>query len=83
MDIKNIGRLSNVSAYTLNVEETAGLEVAMLQRKRDENLPGNQLFWGKIFGTTQDYLIIYSMDSLSDFPEKKYYYWCVVTLKLC
>lgn len=32
------------------------------------------MFWGKLFGTTQDYLVVYSVETLSDFPEKKYYY---------
>lgn len=74
MELQNISRLSSICGYTLNVEELAGLEIAMLQRKREENLPGKWLFWGKIFGVTQDYLIVYTVDILSDFPEKKYYY---------
>mmetsp|Transcript_19691 Transcript_19691/g.19791 ORF Transcript_19691/g.19791 Transcript_19691/m.19791 type:complete len:275 (-) Transcript_19691:95-919(-) len=74
MELQNIGRISSVCAYGLNVEETAGLEVAMLQRRREENLSGRLLFWGKVFGVTQDYLVVYSVDIQSDFPEKKYYY---------
>eukprot|EP01041_Mallomonas_annulata_P010733 gene10733-22422_t len=74
MELQNVGRLSSACANTLNVEESAGLEVAVLQRKREENLSGKIMFWGKIFGTTQDYLVVYSIDVMSDFPEKKYYY---------
>ena len=75
MELHNLGRLSSVCGFTLNVEESAGLEIAMLQRKREENLPGKWLFWGKIFGETQDYLVVYTVDIISDFPEKKYYFW--------
>ena len=75
MELPNIGRIASVCTSTLNVEDAAGLEVAMLQRKREENLNGKLFFWGKIYGTTQDYLVIYSLDSSKDFPEKKYYFW--------
>jgi hypothetical protein len=38
-------------------------------------LPGKMYFWGKIFGTTQDYLIVHNIDPYAAFPEKKYYFW--------
>jgi hypothetical protein len=40
MDLYNIERLSPLNGRTLSVEETCGLEVAMLQRKLAENLAG-------------------------------------------
>ena len=75
MELHCINRISPVSGYTLNIEEISGLEVAMLQRKLQENLIGKMLFWGKIFGTTQDYLIVYHVDPFAEFPDKKYYFW--------
>mmetsp|Transcript_10594 Transcript_10594/g.16052 ORF Transcript_10594/g.16052 Transcript_10594/m.16052 type:complete len:277 (+) Transcript_10594:57-887(+) len=74
MELHNIEKVSPLSGYTLNIEEISGLEVAMLQRKREENLPGKLLFWGKIFGATQDYLVVLYIDSSDEFPVKKYYY---------
>jgi len=75
MELHNLSRISPVCGFTLNIEEIAGLEVAMLQRRREESLPGKLIFWGKIFGTTQDYLCVYYIDKHADFPLKKYYYW--------
>jgi len=46
----------------------------MLQRKLQENLVGQMYFWGKMFGTTQDYLIVHHIDPFAEFPDKKYYY---------
>lgn len=63
----------------LNIEEISGLEVAMLQRKLEENLPGKMYFWGKVFGTTQDYLIVYTINPFAIFPDKTYYFWLVLT----
>ena len=77
MDLQNIGRLAPSSGFSLNIEEQSGLEVAMIQRKQEEALQGKFLFWGKIFGATQDYLIATVIDNSQDFPEKKYYYWLV------
>ena len=31
-------------------------------------------FWGKIFGSTQDYLVVQCMDLYGEFPEKSFYY---------
>jgi hypothetical protein len=77
MELQNIGKISPVSNFTLNVEETSGLEVAMLQRKREEGLNGNWLFWGKIFGATQDYLVVICVSAATEFPNKKFYYWYI------
>lgn len=75
MELRNIDRISPSSGSTLSLEELAGLEVAMVQRKREEGLSGKFLFWGKIYGATQDYLIVSVVTTAGDFPEKKYYYW--------
>lgn len=77
MELSNISKVSAVSGHTLNLEEIAGLEVAILQRRREESLLGQMLFWGKIFGSTQDYLVVVNVDGTptAEFPTKKYYYW--------
>lgn len=75
MDLNSVHRIAQVHGNGLNIEEFSGLEVAMLQRKLQENLDGKMFFWGKIFGTTQDYLIVHHIDPFADFPEKKYYFW--------
>ncbi len=74
MDLRNLNQISPSAGLTLNLEEQSGLEVAMGQRRREENLSAPFLFWGKIFGATQDYLIAVTTTTGSDFPEKKYYY---------
>lgn len=75
MDINLIQRTGPLQGFTLNIEEVAGLEVGMLQRKLQENLPGKFLFWGKIFGSTQDYLVVYHVSPYDEFPDKSFYYW--------
>jgi Radial spokehead-like protein len=75
MELKNIERTGMMSCNGLNLEEISGLEIAMMKRKLEENLPGKMYFWGKIFGTTQDYLIVHNNDPYAAFPEKKYYFW--------
>jgi hypothetical protein len=75
MELQNIGRAGPMIGMGLNTEEVSGLEVAMLQRKLEENLSGKMYFWGKIFGTTQDYLVVYNMNPYGIFPQKKYYFW--------
>jgi hypothetical protein len=75
MDLNFVSKVGPLQGFTLNIEEVAGLEVGMLERKLKENLPGNLFFWGKIFGSTQDYLISYHIDPFDEFPDKKFYYW--------
>jgi hypothetical protein len=75
MELSNLEKINPLSGNSLNIEEISGLEVAMLQRKREENLVGKFLFWGKLFGATQDYLVVVLIDSTAEFPSKKYYYW--------
>ena len=40
-----------------------------------ENLPNKLMFWGKIMGETNDYLIAYSLIPAYYFPVKRFYYW--------
>lgn len=75
MELHRISRVGPLLGFGLNIEEYSGLEVAMLQRKLQENLPGEMYFWGKIFGSTQDYLIVFNVDPFAEFPEKKFYFW--------
>ena len=75
MDLKNISHLSSVTGYTLNTEEVCGLESSMLERRILEKLSGKVLFWGKIFGVSQDYLVVVNISTTSEFPVKKYYFW--------
>jgi hypothetical protein len=75
MDLHNLTRLSALNGASLNAEEMSGLQVAMLQRKLEENLTGKLYFWGKIYGSKQDYLIVFLLDTSDDFPSRKYYFW--------
>lgn len=77
MELHNIHRIGPLLGYGLNTEEISGLEVAMLQRKLQEKLDGKMYFWGKIFGSTQDYLIVYHITPFEEFPDKKFYFWLV------
>ena len=61
------------SGHTLNVEERAGLEVAINKQRLDEGLR-EVLFWGKLFGEEDDYLIVFGFGASADFPRKKFYY---------
>ena len=75
MDLNQLPQVGPLQGNTLNVEEVSGLEVAMLQRKLQENLVGKLSFWGKIYGSTQDYLIVYHVNPFDEFPDKKFYFW--------
>lgn len=44
------------SGYTLNVEERAGLEVSLNKRRLEDGLQ-ELVFWGKLNGDEDDYLI--------------------------
>lgn len=61
------------SGYTLSMEEKASMQIAMLQRSREENL-GKMHFWGKLTGETNDYLIAYALVPTYGFPGKKFFY---------
>lgn len=75
MELSQIDR-AGPSGCTLNIEERAGLEAAMLKRKLEEGLD-KMYFWGKVFGIESDYLIVFAIVPSDDFPAKKFYFWCV------
>lgn len=58
----------------LNVAEKATLEVAMGKAKHENNLD-ELLFWGKIYGTTKNYLVcVGTKKTFSGVPEKKFFF---------
>lgn len=76
MDVEHVSRLG-FSGNTLNVEERAGLEVAMMKRAEEEGM-GRLLFWGKVGGTRGSYLVCCGLRQKAEaqVPVKKFYYWC-------
>jgi len=74
MDLDTIDRLS-FSGNTLNAKERATLEVVMAEKARDEPDLTEVLFWGKIQGTENSYLICVGLqDRFAGVPAKKFYY---------
>merc|ERR1719407_28598 len=74
MDLDTIDRLS-FSGNALNAKERATLEVVMAKKARDEPDLTEVLFWGKIQGTENSYLICVGLqDRFSGVPAKKFYY---------
>ena len=53
----------------LNIQEDAGLETALLDGALKNNLPKLE-FWGKITGTTGDYLIAVGYSRNTRFPRR-------------
>lgn len=74
MNLSSMPKISAVAGQILNTEEISGLESGMVERKLEEKLSGKMQFWGKIFGSSQDYLIIQVMEMYGEFPEKVFYY---------
>ncbi|CAM9526343.1 unnamed protein product, partial [Hapterophycus canaliculatus] len=66
------------SGKTLSISERSGLQVSMMQREREERLEGKMVFWGKINGNENDYLVCYSLATPTleegDFPLKHFYF---------
>lgn len=78
MDLKRVEEHCSAtgSGRTLNVEERAGLEAAMAERRLDERLIDIK-FWGKIDGLEKDYLIVYGLKPSQEHPQKQFYFWYV------
>jgi len=74
MDLSNVPKLGELIGKGLSPDEMCGLEVGITTRRLEENISGPIDFWGKITGKTQDYLVVFSTDTSSDFPTRKYYY---------
>lgn len=70
LDLNSLG----FSGRTLNIEERAGLEVAINKRKVEDGLR-EAFFWGKLYGEEDDYLVVYGFGESLDFPRKQFYYW--------
>jgi len=74
MDLSLIDRIS-FSGNTLNPKEQATLLVVMAKKTRDEPDLTEVLFWGKIQGTDDSYLVCVGLqDRFSGVPAKKFYY---------
>ncbi len=58
---------------TLNIEERSSLESQMQKKMIEEKLASIK-FWGRINGTTADYLIVCALVSVMERPEKKFFY---------
>jgi hypothetical protein len=78
MDPLDIGALG-FSGHTLNVEERAGLEVAIAKKRLEEGLR-EVGFWGKLFGEEDDYLVVAGFGPSADFPRKRFYFRWVCTV---
>lgn len=74
MDLRSVNELSAITGNTLNIEEQCGLESSIVQRRLLEKLSGSTLFWGKIYGISQDYLVVVNINTENDFPQKTYYF---------
>jgi len=74
MELHNAARMGPVAGACLSTEELGGLEPAITERRINENLTGKVYFWGKIYGSTQDYLVVYNVDPTQEFPDKIYYF---------
>ena len=57
----------------LNIEERCGLQAAITKEQHESGVSGIQ-FWGKISGTTKDYLVCCVIDTTTTFPAKQFYY---------
>jgi hypothetical protein len=76
MDVLDFSSFS-FSGQGLNVEERAGLEVAINKRRLDDGLREVQC-WGKQFGEGDDYLVVVGFGASTDFPNKRFFYACVM-----
>ena len=74
MDLCSVDRIS-FSGNTLNPKEQATLSIVIAKKKRDEPDLTEILFWGKIQGTSDAYLICVGLqDRFAGVPTKKFYY---------
>jgi len=74
MDLCLVDRIA-FSGNTLNPKERATLCLVIAKKKRDEPDLTEVLFWGKIQGTDDSYLVCVGLqDRFSGVPGKKFYY---------
>jgi len=73
MEITDCEKLG-FSGMSLNVKERSLMEILMAKKRREEGLD-EMLFWGKIYGSTADYLICFGVRKMfSGVPSKKFYF---------
>ena len=77
MNLEHIDRLSE-HGISLTPEERVGLRIAITQRTHEENLENPFVFWGKVFGTDNDYLICETLVETADLIKQRFYFWYVV-----
>lgn len=82
MELQTAARMGPMAGACLNAEELGALEVSMMERRLEESLLGKLYFWGKIYGSTQDYLVVYNVNPYTDFPDKVYYFCTTGDYKL-
>ncbi len=72
MDLQDLNALG-FSGRTLNIEERAGLEVAIAKRRLEDGLQ-DLGFWGKVYGDEDDYLVVVGYGPSEDYPAKRFFY---------
>lgn len=72
MEISQLNELG-FSGRTLNIEERAGLEVAISKKRLEDGLQ-EAFFWGKVYGEEDDYLVVYGFGESADFPRKRFFF---------
>lgn len=76
MDLQDLNALG-FSGRTLNIEERAGLEVAIAKRRLEDGLQ-DLGFWGKVYGDEDDYLVVVGYGPSEDYPAKRFFYTYVL-----
>lgn len=71
--LSNVPALAEVSGQGLTVEESAALQVGMQRRKAEEGLM-HVLYWGKVTGTDNDYLVVVGYLPGKGAPRKKFFF---------
>lgn len=80
MDLHDFDRSFGVG-FSVSLEERAALETEMHKRQVEEKLASIK-FWGKVTGTTTDYIVVCGLTSLMETPRKKFYFATAKSLKL-
>lgn len=71
--LASLAGLAAVCGSGVTVEESAALQVGMQKRKNEEGLM-HVLFWGKVTGTDNDYLVAVGFLPGKGAPTKKFYF---------
>ena len=76
MELTHLSILATCQGQTLNSQQLSNVQIGCVKRHATENLVDVR-FWGKIEGTSGDYLIVQgisSSNSSSAYPVKKFYF---------